>query len=214
VKAADRIAAACISVGGVGTILAVSAVFLFLVSVVVPLLKPGDATERADVTVPPAPRVLQVGTDEYRVAAWTLGEDGMVRVFRLDNGDTVTTRRVVHADSLSAFSFDVESATFGIGQTDGTVRLGRVAFRTDYPSADEVGGVPAGAEPGSVFSAGDALVEVTADGTLRRQTLAVAADAVLPGVVVGPVRVMNHLGSAGGYVLAAAGASDTGHACD
>ena len=36
VRAADRIAAACITVGGVGTILAVSGVLVFLVSVVIP----------------------------------------------------------------------------------------------------------------------------------------------------------------------------------
>ena len=209
VRAADRIAAACISVGGVGTILAVSGVFLFLLSVAIPLLKSGHATRESGLTVPAAARVLRVGTDEYRVAAWALSSDGALRVFRLDNGDTVTTRVLTGPDSLSAVSFDTESGSFAIGLIDGSLRLGRMRFRTDFPSAEDVGAGASTLRPDSVFAVGGALVEVLADGSLRRQTLVVETDADLDDAVPGAVRVIDHVASGSAYVVAAVGALDT-----
>jgi phosphate transport system permease protein len=209
VKAADRIAAASISIGGVGTIVAVSAVFLFLVSVVVPLLKPGDAQPVSGLVVPPAARVLRAGVDEYRVAAWTLSADGVVRVFRLDTGDTLTTRPLLPPDSLSAVSWDVESGSFGLGQTDGTIRLGRILFRTDFPDAGDMATDTLLLAPGAIFEDGDALVQVTPDGAFRRQTIVIEDDAVLRAAVAGPVRMLDHVGFEMEYVVAAIGAGDT-----
>ncbi|HEU4365217.1 MAG TPA: ABC transporter permease subunit [Candidatus Krumholzibacteria bacterium] len=209
VRAADRIAAVSISIGGVGTILAVSAVFLFLVSVVVPLLKRGDARPESGLAVPAGARVLRVGVDEYRIAAWTLSADGVVRVFRLDNGDTVTTHTVVPPDSLTAVSYDVESGSLAIGELDGSLRLARVRFRTDFPPAAGIATDTATLAPGTVFEEGDALVEVMPDGTLRRQTLFIETDALLESAVPGPVRMLDHVGSGSAYVVAALGATDT-----
>jgi ABC-type uncharacterized transport system permease subunit len=44
VRVADRLAAFCITVGGVGTILAVTGVFLFLAGVVFPIFRPGHVS--------------------------------------------------------------------------------------------------------------------------------------------------------------------------
>ena len=131
-------AAACITIGGIGTILAVSAVFLFLASVVVPLFQHGDAKPLADVpahTASNSTRAFAIGVDEYRVAGWTLDADGVVRVFRADTGDSVATLRVAAADSLAAASFDVASRSFALGLSDGSLRFGRIVFRTDFPDA-------------------------------------------------------------------------------
>ncbi len=208
VKAADRIAAVAISVGGAGTILAVSAVFLFLVSVVVPLLRSGDAESVSEVPVSPEATVLRVGVDEYRIAGWTLSADGAVRAFRLDNGDTLATREIAHADSLSVVSWDVENGSFAVGQLDGSVILGRIRFRTDFPGPDVVPGA-AGLSPGSIVTGDGAVMEVTADGTIRRQSLVVDVEARLPAVTPGAVRVLDHVDTGNGYVVAAIGAVDT-----
>jgi phosphate transport system permease protein len=196
-------------VGGLGTILAVSGVFLFLLSVAIPLLKSGHASKESDLTVPAAARVLRVGVDEYRVAAWTLSADGALRVFRLDDGDTVITRVLTGPDSLSALSFDIETGSFAIGLVDGSLRLGRLRFRTDFPSPEDVGAEAASLKQDSVFAYGGALVQVLADGSLRRQTLVVDVDASLNAAVPGAVRVINHVSAGTAYVVAAAGASDT-----
>ncbi|HEX5132779.1 MAG TPA: ABC transporter permease subunit [Candidatus Krumholzibacteria bacterium] len=209
VKAADRVAAICISIGGVGTIVAVSAVFLFLVSVVVPLLRSGRATPASELRPPGAATLLCAGTDEYRVAGWSLSSDGIVHVFRLDDGDTVTTRTLVGPDSLSALSYDAESSSFAIGRVDGSIRLGRIRFRTDFPAADAVGPGADTLSAGARLVRTGAVIERTAEGALRRQSLVVDIDIDLPGAVDGAVRTINHVAVSSGYVVAAVGASDT-----
>ncbi len=208
VKAADRIAAFCISVGGIGTILAVSAVFLFLASVVVPLFKSGHATKASDVKTRAA-RVLEVGSDEYRVAGWTLGNDGVLRVFRLDTGDTVMTRSMVSADSLTVASFDVGTASVGVGRTDGSVELFRVGFKTDFPPVaslpENVRSLAEGAR--TVLDGG--IVERAGEDTYRRQTPVITVDARVPAVVPGAVRALDHVRFDTGYFVAAVGDADT-----
>jgi phosphate transport system permease protein len=209
VKAADRISAACISVGGVGTIVAVSAVFLFLVSVVVPLLRPGKATSEATVRAPEAGRLLATGSDEYSVAGWTFGDDGVLHVFRLDTGDTVATRTLVAADSMSAFSFDVGGASFGIGRTDGSVELGRIGFKTDFPAGDALPPAARGLAVGEVVAADGSVIQRMDEESYRRQTPAVTVDARTPAVVTGAVRLIDQVRGDSGYFVAAVGGADS-----
>jgi phosphate transport system permease protein len=215
VRVADRVAAACISVGGIGTILAVSAVFLFLASVVVPLFTKGDAKPVASVPVgakePRAP--LHIGLDEYRIAAWTLDSDGVVRVFRADTGDSVTTSRVAPADSLVATSFDVASRSFALGFSDGSLRFGRIVFRTDFPDASSLPAEAASLPVGGALVVDGAVVQKTPDGTLRRQTFQAPIEASVPSVVRGAVRTVDHITMGSGYLFAAVGQGDTVAVC-
>jgi phosphate transport system permease protein len=214
VRFADRFAAACISVGGIGTIAAVAAVFLFLASVVLPLFTHGEAKPEADapLSLPAGVRALYAGIDEYRVAAWTLDSDGALHVFRADNGDSIVTLRAAGPDSLSAASFDVASRSFAVGMIDGSIRFARLQFRTDYadPSA-----VPEAAslQNGAVVVAGSAIVQKTSDGSLRRQTPELVIDADAPSVVRGAVRRIDHIAQGAGYLAAAKGESDTVQVC-
>ena len=214
VRFADRFSAACITVGGIGTILAVAAVFLFLASVVVPLFTRGEAKPDAEeaLSLPAGVHALHAGIDEYRVAAWTLDSDGALRVFRADNGDSIVTLRAAGPDSLSVASFDVASRSFAVGMIDGSVRFARLQFRTDYadPSA-----VPEAAslEKGEVAVAGSAIVQKTSDGSLRRQTPELVIDADAPGMVRGAVKRIDHIAQGAGYLAAATGESDTVLVC-
>ena len=60
VKAADKIAKFSITVGGIGTILAVSAVCVFLVAVVIPMFLPGNADEASEAVREVGPYGLDV----------------------------------------------------------------------------------------------------------------------------------------------------------
>src|SRR5712672_4122653 len=132
VRWADRLAAACITVGGIGTILAVTGVFLFLVSVVVPIFRPGRAVS-AGHGAREASAPICAGTDEYRVCGWSLGHDGSFRSFRLDNGDVLSTQALVPSDSLTGASNDVMSSSLALGRRDGSIRFFRIEWVTDYP---------------------------------------------------------------------------------
>ena len=73
VKLADRIAQSLITVGGIGTILAISTVGLFLFWVVLPLFLPAKS---AALGKHPSGKlqsegVLHLGVDEYRSMLWS-----------------------------------------------------------------------------------------------------------------------------------------------
>ena len=222
VRFADRLSAVCITVGGIGTILAVSAVFLFLASVVVPLFTRGEAKPKLEkplaLTAWNSPHShgagspLHMGIDEYRVAAWTFDSDGAVRLFRADNGDSIVTLRAVGADSLSTASFDIASKSFALGMRDGSIRFARLQFRTDYADASTVPEA-ANLKIGGTIVAGGAIVQMTSDGSLRRQTPTLKIDAEAPAVARGAIRHIDHIARGSGYVCAAIGESDTVAVC-
>jgi phosphate transport system permease protein len=203
-------------VGGIGTILAVSAVFLFLASVVVPLFTRGDAKPRATapLATPTTPsRALFVGIDEYRVAGWTLDADGVVRVFRADTGGSIATMRVAPADSLRTASFDIASSSFALGLSDGSLRFGRIAFRTDFPAAASLPAEAASLAPGGVIVVDSTIVQKTSDGAFRRQTPMATIDVAVPTAALGAVRNIDHIALGSGYLAAAIGAGDTVAVC-
>ncbi|HKX46303.1 MAG TPA: hypothetical protein VJP77_06340, partial [Planctomycetota bacterium] len=90
---AERVARILISVGGIGTILSVSLIFFFLLWVVFPLFGGAALDGRVERAVPVGPaRYLQVGLDEYRTLLWLLGDDGVVRAVRIDDGELLGSR--------------------------------------------------------------------------------------------------------------------------
>jgi phosphate transport system permease protein len=199
VKVADRIATFSITVGGVGTILAVTGVFLFLVSVVVPIVRPGR-TEHVKSARLESP-ALYVGTDEYRVCGWALGRDGAWRAFRLDNGDTLSTHVLAPADSFVVASFDVESASLAVGLTDGSIRTFRIGFETDYPQQSELGDVPL-AQPGDLATAGGGVIERTAEGSLRRQKASIVEAGRIPAAGAAQLTSISHIADENGFTFA------------
>ncbi|MEX1094412.1 MAG: hypothetical protein WED34_00080 [Planctomycetales bacterium] len=95
VRAVDRVARGLITFGGIGTIVAVSLVALFLAWVVLPLFY-SPAVEMAEMRRPawasrPGSR-LEV--DEHRLIGWSLSPRGTLRVFRVDTGETIDDREL------------------------------------------------------------------------------------------------------------------------
>ena len=89
VRTAETISRVLITAGGLGTIVAVTTICVFLVSVVVPLFTGARAETTAvqpalDAVRDGAP--LHVELDEDRLAAWALLPDGQLVAFRIDDG--------------------------------------------------------------------------------------------------------------------------------
>jgi len=184
VRIADKVANLSITIGGVGTILAVSAVFVFLVAVVVPLFLPGSKHEQSTVpfaTTTAAP-LVRVAVDEYRVAAWALTDDGTVHAVRLDTGEALETRRWVDGDSVSAWSVPEQGGTATFGFRDGSVRLGTIGFQTDFVPAETLPEKTRGLGEGEVATVGATVVEKTPEGQFRRQRLEVDLGPALSNV--------------------------------
>ena len=202
VRLADRLAAACITVGGIGTILAVTGVFLFLVSVVVPIFRSGHSEVKDKTPAPFAATARAVGTDEYRVCGWSLGGDGNWRAFRLDTGDTLSTRALAPPDSLAASSFDAESGTFVVALTDGSIRMFRMEWETNFPAAGTIPPDVTPAHTGDLATYDGAVIERTAEGSLRRQKARIADAGQVLSVSSAPIQAIDHLANDEGFLIA------------
>ena len=219
VKWADRAAAGLITVGGVGTILAIFGVGAVLVWQVVPLFLPGELATPAvlgagavaggpgEDATPAAFRV-----DEFVSAAAIIGADGVVAAVRADDGTLLGTAPLAPPDApgpptAAAAAFDTPAVALGFA--DGTVRVGAVDFVSRFRPA---AGLPAGVEDlnRGEFAAvqadapGDAgaVAEATAGGRFRVQTVRVAPAGDPLTLGEGPVRRLTVAGPPGGPVVA------------
>jgi phosphate transport system permease protein len=212
VRTADKIAKFSITVGGIGTILAVSAVFLFLIAVVIPIFLPGSAELASDIPREwPVEKLIHGAVDEYRVMGWTLFRDGTVHLFRLDNGELLEVVKAVDGDSLSAWSFETRGDGVAFGFLDGTVRLGRIGFDTDFPSESDLPDAVRNLEVGEVVSVGAAVAERTPEGQIRRQRLVVEIGEPIPAVSDTAVVLIDHYNSDSGSIVCTYTADDVVH---
>ncbi len=129
----DRIARWVIALGGIGSIIAVSLVGLFLVYVVIPLFLPSNLEREHELvaSTTSAP-VAHVGLSEYSTMAWMLHRDGSLLVRRLGDGAVIQRTAVPDAALMTCWSFGVGSDNCAIGYSDGTVRVGSVRFTTEF----------------------------------------------------------------------------------
>ena len=176
VAAADRAARLFITLGGVGTILAVTLVCVFLVSVVVPLFLPAEVAPDGSVPLEDrhgAAKPLLCRTDEYRVLSWTLHGDGVVELRRVDTGALLERRNPFGAAAPSSAAYLPGEGRLAFGFPDGSVRFGRIGFATSFLSGEEETPDLRALRTGERAESGGGMVERTVEGQLRRQTLLV-----------------------------------------
>lgn len=174
VRAGDVISRLMITIGGIGTILAVLMVCVLLVVVVVPLFLPGTVTSEHQTASPWAggPRGLSV--DEHRMIGWAVLPDGSLSVIRLDTGKPLDTPRLdPRVPTAMAFSLDGKDVAMGFD--DGTVRLAQIIVATRFLSpADLVEGVEP-PKPGQIIDYQGGLLTRPSADTLRLHKLSILA---------------------------------------
>ena len=131
VLVAERAARFMITVGGTGTIVAVSLIMLFLIWVVAPLWAPAqlDATGSVEVEGTSAERVA-LGVDAARRIGWVATADGLIRAHRVDDGSLVDERRALQRGGaeLRCAATGPGSDRVAAGYSDGRVLLGLIGF--------------------------------------------------------------------------------------
>jgi phosphate transport system permease protein len=182
VRATENVARVLIGLGGMGTIVAVFGVCIFLAWVVVPLLLPGSAEPRT-----PGPVVgwsgdppIRLDVDEYRVLAWALRRDGALLLLRLDTGEVIEERRLLDGDRLTAWAFLRNGGHLAFGFDDGSIRLGRIAFETRFIPSESASGALRSLEDGAIATHEGGVVQ-NVGGALRAQSLLVEIGEPIPG---------------------------------
>lgn len=177
VRAMDKLAHGLIVGGGIGTIVAVSMVCVFLLWVVLPLFRPASVT-RIDAT--PSPwgnrKLLHLASDEYQAAAWALLEDGSVDVFKLggDGRERIATKKLfADGPALTAAAFSLTSEDAALGFADGSFRLGTIGFTTRFIDEEQLAPEVRRLKPGEAKVVDSGLVQRTPEGQLRRQEISI-----------------------------------------
>lgn len=154
VRWSDIVSEGVITVGGIGTIVAVCLVALVLVMEVIPLFR-GASIKPLNIREAPwnAGEIVHFELNEYQTMGWLLTTDGTLKVVRL----IPPARKDADAESTSPLAFEVVQETkliddgkitaiststgqtdFVLGMDDGTVRVGNVQFETAFVDPIEI----------------------------------------------------------------------------
>ena len=168
-----------ITIGGMGTIVAVLMVFVFLLYVALPLFLPSTIShphlsEQSSTEIP-----LLFGLDEHGLYTWKLHSQGRFLLSRAENGEVIAEQECVAAGKkILAVSWSPESTDdsawstdLALGLNDGSLALGKIqATKTFKQAADlpaEIRDLPPGGS--RLFEGG--IIEHTQQGLYRWQTL-------------------------------------------
>lgn len=208
----NRTAGALITLGGLGTIVAVLLVCIFLVAVVVPLFQPPviEALRNLNLTEK-AERPKQLGLNEYATMGWILADDGTIRVFRLDTGSEIHQLRPFGDRRPTAAAFAIRDGIVAFGFADGTVQYGTVDFSTRFLEPDTVPETVRGTEAGTAIPFENGMLERTPENQYRLQTLLIDLKEPVLLEEGAPIRLIDVSMKSSGPVIAAITASRTFH---
>jgi len=188
VKIMDRLARGMITVGGIGTIISVSLVCVFLVWVVIPLFLPPSISDpgRAEIQHP-LETPIHLAVDEFRKMAWAIQSDGTLKVVRLDTGKVLVNRNLFKSRKMSAWSLQIRSDEVAFGFEDGTVTLGKIGFRTRFLGPEDTPAEFKRLEEEEVREYKGGLVTRTPEGQLRLQVVVADLEKTIPLAQASPV---------------------------
>ncbi|MCB1183053.1 ABC transporter permease subunit [bacterium] len=209
----DALARRLITLSGIGSIVAVSMVGLFLVWVVLPLLMPAQIAEDR-----PLPTDVGAGgsafvagaVDGYGNMSWGMTPQGEIIVRNLADGAVLD--RIAVGDSLrpTAWSFGVGTGQAAFGFGDGTVRTAELVWHTTFHADEEVPDRYTDMIVGEARAWDNGVVVRTPEGQLRHQVLELTTSEPIP-VGAAPVRLVDLAKGAGGLFVAALDAEHVLH---
>src|SRR5262245_15873751 len=200
VRLADRLAQWLITVGGIGTILAVSVLCVFLVWVVVPLFLPPRLEERGGGGPLAGDADPALGLDSHGRMGWSCDREGELVVFRAADGEELQRRRPLGDERPTAMRASVPEGRIVFGTAEGELRIASVVSRSTLLGPDEVP-APAPA-PGAAVRAGSGLVEQTSSGEFKRCELDLSLSEAIPVAPGHPLRLVDAVEATTGPVIA------------
>ena len=188
VRAGDAVARGLITAGGIGTIVAVLAVGVFLLVVAAPLFKPARTAAAGQVPLPGA-GLLGLGSDESGHLAWLI--DGQrLRVIGLADGQMLLERTAEEAglEGCSALR-NVPGRLLAVaGFADGSFRSGELGLASAYLNPTELPAELTPPREGEAIGWEESVVVGGAGGQLSRvrlvSDLATVGGEPLPAAVI------------------------------
>lgn len=121
----DKTADWVIRIGGLGVILAVFGIMIFLAQVVVPLFTGASLASSTSAKVETGPRPLMEVIDEYRVLSTSVDAVGKVHAFHIATGTQLDVPSFdLGGKEVTAFNRTLNGRDLAFGFNDGTLRLG------------------------------------------------------------------------------------------
>jgi phosphate transport system permease protein len=162
VRAGDLLARGLITIGGIGTIVAVLAVGIFLFAVAAPLFQGGRIRPAHTTPLPHGvDRPACLGIDESGLVAWVFdpADGGRVRILAAASGTPLSERAAADCglENVTAIKLLAPGLQAACGFADGSLHTGRLGLESSFvPEADLPSGL-AGMRPGEVRSVGDRI---------------------------------------------------------
>jgi phosphate transport system permease protein len=181
-----------ITIGGIGTILAIALVGCFLIYVVWPLFQGATVKEAGQFAVKmPAAGPLLTGVDDDQQLGWSVLSNGTVQVFRLDTGGILEQRDLFPGLALTACSAPSRDPDIAFGFKDGTVRLGQIGFASRFLDPKEVPESLRELPVDQVAEFDQGLVTRTPEGQWRAQKINVELDEPIKPTEPGAIQLID-----------------------
>ncbi len=206
VRVAEAIARTLISVGGIGTILAVALIMVFLVWVVAPLFRGASTSDAQRSPTPTSTSVVVASAaDENRGILWTVDRDAHLCVTRLDDGSLLDERALIDGTAPTAISADPVTGVLALGFADGSVRFGAITLPSERLAVDAVPESIRGLGIGASAKLEHTLYRREDDGHVRTNRAELKIDEPLATESKSPIRAIDQVESSEGRTLATLG---------
>ncbi|MFO0966370.1 MAG: ABC transporter permease subunit [Gemmataceae bacterium] len=203
VRVADAVARLFISLGGIGTIVAVATVLVFLLWVVFPLFQSASVVNENRTAVWDKEAPIRIGVDEDQVVAWGLFRDGRIQAIHLPTGKLLDERKPFDdGPGLTAWSFAAGSNEAVFGFADGSVRTGAIKIDSRFIEADELPPTARDIEIGVSLPLRNGAVLRTPKGKYRFSELALDIKDPAKGRSSSPVVLIDQTKTTTGTVIA------------
>lgn len=202
VRLSDRLSKSLITVGGIGTIIAVSTVFFYLLYVTIPLFRPAriDGSETLNRPAADSAQPLSIQSDEYGLMNRVLYADGRLVCTRLDTGTLLSEQMLFTNAALTAFTIDDTTSEALCGFADGSIQMGRINFLTSYVADKDLPPELQALGENGVGEWNGALIQRISGEQFRSIKLSAVFEEPLPGETSSAVRLLDQTTSPAGQI--------------
>lgn len=181
----DKLFKQVMTTGGIGVIVAVSAIFFYLASVVVPLFLPPGIEKQARFDSPglAAQSTVAFTAEEQREIGVRIGDQGAISFFSFDTGATLAETPLPLPDGVKVSSFskgDESTYVAAFGLSDGRAVLAKFGFEVTFPDGKRnitpLIDYPLGKEPVQIDAQGKALVRLAVQQSDAGSTIAAVTE--------------------------------------